>query len=246
MAAGLGRVFDGFAGLEPGAQHPRSGADRQGLGVGAVAAGQRDQPPGAVGLRKWPGVPARRAAAAVRYDPDLEDPRRLGFAVVFGVADTGAGRHDLHVAGFGAALVAEAVLVADGAVADIGDDLHVRVRVRREPGAGRGLVVVPDAQRAPAHALGVMVTREGEMMPGVEPVEALAAEAGKGTAFDHVLSITFALWPAGRRPTRRRLAPAATRRRDSVARRRPARGLVPAHCRSRSARCAKSGCGRCV
>jgi len=37
----------------------------------------------------------------------------------------GAGTHHLYVAGVGAALVAEAVLMGDGTLADIGDDFHV-------------------------------------------------------------------------------------------------------------------------
>ena len=49
--------------------------------------------------------------------------------------------------------VAQVVLVRDRAFADVGDDLHVRVRVRREAGLGGDGVVVPDPQRAPAHAL---------------------------------------------------------------------------------------------
>jgi hypothetical protein len=50
------------------------------------------------------------------------------------MAHAGAGAHHLDVAGLGAALIAERVLVRDRALADIGDDLHVGVRVRREAG----------------------------------------------------------------------------------------------------------------
>src|SRR5206468_7768299 len=73
-----------------------------------------------------------------------------------------------------------------------GDDFHIGMRVRRKPGAGRDLVVVPDAQRTPAHSFGIVVMREGEVMAGIEPIEAFAAEAGEGTAFDHVTSIISA------------------------------------------------------
>src|SRR5258707_891520 len=89
------------------------------------------------------------------------------------VADCGA------VPRHGAALVAEAVLVADRALAHIGDDFHVVMRMRRKPRSGGDLVVVPHAQRAPSHALGVAVVREREMMTCVKPVELLAAQAGK-------------------------------------------------------------------
>src|SRR5260221_5632740 len=57
------RVFDRLARFQPGAQHPRIGADRQGLGVGAVAAAERDESAGPVGLWKRPVVPAGLTAA---------------------------------------------------------------------------------------------------------------------------------------------------------------------------------------
>ena len=66
--------------------------------------------------------------------------------VVFGVPDTGAGAHHLHVPGFGSAFVTETVLVRYRALTDIGDDFHVRVLVGREARVGRDLIVVPDAQ----------------------------------------------------------------------------------------------------
>jgi hypothetical protein len=34
----------------------------------------------------------------------------------------------------------------DGALADIGNDFHIRVGMTAEPGAGRDLVVVPDKE----------------------------------------------------------------------------------------------------
>lgn len=76
--------------------------------------------------------------------------------------DAGTGAHHLHVAGLGAALVAQAVLVGDRAFADIGNDLHVAVRVRREAAAGGDLVIVPDPQAAPVLALRVIVVGEGK------------------------------------------------------------------------------------
>ena len=90
------------------------------------------------------------------------------------------GAHHLHVAGLGAALVAEAVLVGDRALAHVGDDLHVGVRVRRKAGVRRDLVVVPDPQRAPAHPLGVVIVGEGEMMLGLQPAVVGAAELVEG------------------------------------------------------------------
>ena len=139
----------------------------------------------ALGLRERFGAPARLVAAAVRDDPDLEDPGGLGFQVVLRMDDAGTGAHHLHVAGLGAALVAQAVLVGDRAFADIGDDLHVTVRVRREAAAGGDLVIVPDPQAAPVLALRVIVVGEGKMMTRVQPAVVGMAQTVEGTTFDH-------------------------------------------------------------
>ena len=99
--------------------------------------------------------------------------------------DAGTGAHHLHVAGLGAALVAQAVLVGDRAFADIGDDLHVTVRVRRESAAGGDLVIVPDPQAAPVLALRVIVVGEGKMMTRVQPAVVGMAQTVERTTFDH-------------------------------------------------------------
>ena len=72
---------------------------------------------------------------------------RLGrLQIVFGVTHAAAGAHHLHVARFGAALVAEAVLMGDRAFANIGDDFHVGVGMGGKAGVRRDLVVVPHPQ----------------------------------------------------------------------------------------------------
>jgi hypothetical protein len=90
------------------------------------------------------------------------------------VPDAGAGAHDLDVSGFGAAFVAETVPVRHRARAHIGDDFHVGVRVRRKACIGRDLVVIPDAQRAPARTCGI--ASEGEVVLGLQPAAILACE----------------------------------------------------------------------
>src|SRR5438552_16405686 len=134
---------------------------------------------GALTLRKGPRLPARVAAAARRDDPELENRRRLVFKIVFGVADAGAGAHDLDVAGFCAAFIAEAVLVRDRALPYIGDDLHIGVRVRRKAGLRRDLVVVQDAKSAPIHAHGIAVLGKGELMVVVGNAVISAVQAGE-------------------------------------------------------------------
>jgi len=101
------------------------------------------------------------------------------------VADAGARAHYLHIARFGAALVAQAVLVGDGAFTDIGDDFHVGVGMGRETRAGGDGVVVPHPQRAPAHAGRIVVAGEGKVVLGIEPAVVGTAKGLEGTAFDH-------------------------------------------------------------
>src|SRR5262249_54873799 len=98
--------------------------------------------------------------------------------------------HHLHVAGLGAALVAERILMGDRTVANVGDDLHVGMRMRRKAGVRRDLVIVPDAQRAVAHVLRVIVVGEREVMPGLEPAVIGAAELCKWFELDHVMLLT--------------------------------------------------------
>ncbi len=74
--------------------------------------------------------------------------------------------------------------------ADVGDDLHVGVRVRREAGLRRDLVVVPHPDRAPAHAVRVVVAGEREVVVGLEPAVVGAAERAKGPRSIMSVSLT--------------------------------------------------------
>src|SRR3990167_2431455 len=113
----------------------------------------------------------------IGQDPDLEDAAGDVFAVVFGVLNASAGAHHLHVAGHGAALVAEIVAVADGAAAHVGDDFHVAVRMGRGAAAGGDLVIVPDPQGTPVHALGGVILGKREVVTGIQPAVLGVAEA---------------------------------------------------------------------
>src|SRR5215813_2362539 len=93
--------------------------------------------------------------------------------------------HHLHVTGLGAALVAERVLVGDRTLADIGDDLHVRVRMRGEAGVRRDLVVVPDAQAPMADVVRVIVAGKREVMLRLQPAMVGAAELCEWFQFNH-------------------------------------------------------------
>ena len=176
VARFTGRIFRAFAGLQRGGEHARVGADRQRVLVVGKSAGDGDEVAGAIRLRKWLGAPGRLAALCRRLDPDLEDLGLGRLQIVLGMTHAGAGAHHLHVARFGAALVAETVLVSDRAFADIGDDLHVGVGMRGKAGVRRDLVVVPDPQGAVAHISGVIMTAEREVVLGLQPAVIGAAE----------------------------------------------------------------------
>jgi hypothetical protein len=186
VAAFAQGVFRRLAGLQGRARHSRISADRQGVVVVRPAGGQGHEASGAIGLGKRPRPPGRHAALVGGLDPDLEDPGGRRLEVVFRMADAGTCAHHLDVAGFGPALVAEAVLVADGALADVGDDLHVRVRVRREPGVRGDLVVVPDPQASPAGPRRIVIAGEGKVVPGLQPAVVGAAEGREGPFLDHL------------------------------------------------------------
>ena len=146
----------------------------------------------AIGKLRCPhcGSPPR----PVGHDPDLEDARRDGFAVIFGMTDAGARAHHLNAAGLGPPSIAERVLVRDRPVAHIGDDLHVGMRMRREAGLRRDRIVVPDADRTPAHPLRVVIAGETEMMPRVEPAMIGMAERSERAKVDHLPVSSQARW----------------------------------------------------
>ena len=78
-----------------------------------------------------------------------------------------AGAHHLDIARGSAALIPHGILMGDRARADVGHDLHVPVRMRRKTALRADLVVVPDADPPPVHALGIVIAREGKVVAGV-------------------------------------------------------------------------------
>jgi hypothetical protein len=53
---------------------------------------------------------------------------------------------------------------------------------------GRDGVIVPHAQVAPMHAVGLVIIGEGEVVAGVEPAVVGMADPGEGAQFDHGVS----------------------------------------------------------
>jgi hypothetical protein len=101
------------------------------------------------------GAPGRLTAFG-----GLIESGRFWSVEVYSESNAASGAHHLHVARFGTALVAERVLMRDRAFANIGDDLHVGVRVRGKAGVGRDFVVVPDPQRTVTHIFRIVMAAE--------------------------------------------------------------------------------------
>ena len=148
------------------------------------------------GMAPQPGWAPRSSVSIQIWKRVVSSSSRL----IFGVHDPAAGAHHLDVAGVGAALVPDRILVGDGAGADIGDDFHVAVRMRREAGLRSDAVVVPDADPAPAHAGRVVIIGEAEMVAGVEPAMVGMAERMKGR---------MSIIAANVRPNRAQTAPSS-------------------------------------
>src|SRR5262249_26215418 len=122
----------------------------------------------------------------LRQDPDLHEVDRVGRGrVVLAVQDAGAGGHALHLAGADDGAGAQAVAVLQRALDDVGDDLHVAVRVGAEAGARPNPVLVHDAEAAEAHVGGVVVVAERERVPAVQPVDLGPATGVTRSQGDH-------------------------------------------------------------
>ena len=105
----------------------------------------------------------------------------LGGRIGLGVEDTASRRHVLKLAGLDLAAVAHGIFVTQGALLDEGEDLHRFVGVHSESAAGSNHVVVDHAEGAVAHVFRIVVVREGEGVPRVEPAVVGVSAVG-GTA----------------------------------------------------------------
>src|SRR5215210_234813 len=84
-------------------------------------------------------------------DPDLQEVDALrGRGVRLAMCDARACAHLLHLAGANHAAPARGVAVFERALDDVGDDLHVGVRVRRKARGRRDVVLVDDEQASEA------------------------------------------------------------------------------------------------
>ena len=112
----------------------------------------------------------RLHALRVRLDPDLQQMHRLVLrGVEFTMLHAGASGHVLHVTRLDDAAIAHRILVLQRAAQDVGDDLHVAVRMLAETHARHHKIVVDDAQAAEAHPLRIVIIREAEGVITVQP-----------------------------------------------------------------------------
>jgi hypothetical protein len=71
--------------------------------------------------------------------------------------------------------------MGDRALADIGDDFHLLMRVGRKARVGSDLIVVPHAQAPVTHALGIVIAGKRKVLLGF----AAMARRHAGIQFDH-------------------------------------------------------------
>jgi len=82
------------------------------------------------------------------------------------------------LAGFDLRVVPHAVAVLDGPFQDVAEDFHIPMAMRGEATTGGDDVLVDDAQGTEAHVLRVVIVREAERMPGLEPAMVGVATLG--------------------------------------------------------------------
>jgi len=172
-------------GMKRCTQDPRVGADQEGLGIPRIPGCKLDEASGAIRLREFAAVPARRPSALAWKQPELEKLEGAFVAIVFGMTDSGAGAHDLDIASNGPTDVAGAIFMRDRALPDIGDDFHVRVTVAAETGAGRYLVVIPDHEGPKGAIRGITVGRNYEMVARLQPAAITVIERFFGSKLQH-------------------------------------------------------------
>jgi hypothetical protein len=138
------RVGKAGSGKQGRAQNLGIGTDRQRIAVARISARQHNEAPCPIRFWEIATAPTRRPAALTGQQPDLKKLELVGAAIVLRMADSGSCAHHLDVARPCPADVARAIFVRDDALANIGDDFHIRMTVPAEAGAWRDLIVVPD------------------------------------------------------------------------------------------------------
>jgi hypothetical protein len=99
----------------------------------------------------------------------LKQPTGFITQIKFAMCDASACAHNLYITSLGPASIAQAIFMRDRAFADIGDDFHIVMRMRRKSRSCGNFVVIPNPDIAPIHPSGIIITGKAKMMIGVEP-----------------------------------------------------------------------------
>src|SRR5258705_296562 len=112
------RVDKGGPGKERRTQDPRVGADQECLGTLGISTCELDEASGAIFFGEFAAVPAGLPATMAWKQPDLKQLEGIFVGIMFGMADTRYGAHDLDIASNSSTDVAGTVFVRDRALAD--------------------------------------------------------------------------------------------------------------------------------
>src|SRR5262249_6867369 len=89
--------------------------------------------------------------------------------IKFGVANSRSRRHMLNFSGIDRALGPERVLMFEGALDDVSDNLHVLMRVSGKSLAGRDAVLVDHTQNAKTHKSRIIIVGERKRVKRIQP-----------------------------------------------------------------------------
>ena len=144
--------------------------------LGSVARSNQPQLAALLGFGEASLFVARFQPLFVGKNPYLQQVHGFGRRRIrLAMADAAPRGHALPVARKDHRAGAQAVFVFELARQDIGDDLHVAMRMCRETAAGRNPIFIDHAQRAEPHSLGVGVIVKTESMARLQPAVVAAA-----------------------------------------------------------------------
>src|SRR2546421_611826 len=124
----------------------------------------------ALGFGERPLLIRRGQAFFFGKNPDLQKVDELRWRVVeLAVSDARPSAHPLNVPGADDGARPETVFVRERSLEDIGDDLHVSMRVSAEALARLNAILVDHAKRAKAHEARLVVIGEGKRVVALEP-----------------------------------------------------------------------------
>jgi hypothetical protein len=106
------------------------------------------------------------------------------------MADAGSSAYDLDAASQGATDIADAIFVGDRALADIGNDFHIRMGVKAEAGPWSDFVVVPDHECAEWAIRAITAGPDDKVVTRLQPAMIALIERFFGSKLQHDPSAT--------------------------------------------------------